>query len=269
MPDVPLSDWPIVVGGCHRSGTSLVRRLLNSHSRIHCGPEVKLFADLYDTGARDPWRLHFVSTAGSLLSSDELLALLGPVLIELHERAAAAAGKVRWADKVPENVVYLPQWHRLLGDRWLFVHVIRNPLDTIASLREAPFIDTPKDLTAQIVHYRNYVEAGLRFEAEQPDRCQAVVYEQLVSQPEATLAALMSFLGETPEEQQLAFNEQPHEVGVEDYKIAATTEIHQRSAHRWPSVLSGADAELVWDLTADLWAQIDAEGRFATAPSDG
>ena len=123
MPDVPLSDWPIVVGGCHRSGTSLVRRLLNSHSRIHCGPEVKLFADLYDTGARDPWRLHFVSTAGSLLSSDELLALLGPVLIELHERAAAAAGKVRWADKVPENVVYLPQWHRLLGDRWLFVHV--------------------------------------------------------------------------------------------------------------------------------------------------
>ncbi len=33
------SKWPIVVGGCLRSGTSLVRRLLDSHTRIHCGPE--------------------------------------------------------------------------------------------------------------------------------------------------------------------------------------------------------------------------------------
>jgi Sulfotransferase family len=43
---------PIVVGGCYRSGTSLVRRLLDSHPRIHCGPEVKLFRDYAEAGLR-------------------------------------------------------------------------------------------------------------------------------------------------------------------------------------------------------------------------
>ena len=33
------SALPIIVGGCFRSGTSLVRRLLNAHSRIFCGPD--------------------------------------------------------------------------------------------------------------------------------------------------------------------------------------------------------------------------------------
>ena len=41
------NTWPIIVGGCHRSGTSLVRRLLNAHSRIYCGPEVKFFRDFF------------------------------------------------------------------------------------------------------------------------------------------------------------------------------------------------------------------------------
>ncbi|MGV8838302.1 sulfotransferase, partial [Cellvibrio sp.] len=38
---------PIIIGGFYRSGTSLVRRLLDSHSKIYCGPEVKFWPDLY------------------------------------------------------------------------------------------------------------------------------------------------------------------------------------------------------------------------------
>ena len=38
---------PIVIGGFYRSGTTLLRRLLDSHSNIHCGPEVKFFKDFH------------------------------------------------------------------------------------------------------------------------------------------------------------------------------------------------------------------------------
>ena len=34
---------PIVLGGCGRSGTTLLRMMLDSHRRICCGPESSVF----------------------------------------------------------------------------------------------------------------------------------------------------------------------------------------------------------------------------------
>ena len=264
MQDPLRSNWPIIVGGCHRSGTSLVRRILDSHSRIHCGPEVKFFPDLYGDATRDRFLLHFMSTARTLIEADELLQILGPAFVELHERAARAAGKVRWADKAPENVLFCAKWHELLGHEWLLVHVLRNPLDTIASIREAGFADVPTDLTAQILHYRACAEAGFRFAAEHPERYRALVYEQLVTQPDETLGTLMAWLGERFESQQLAFNEQPHEPGSEDPNVRYTTRVHSESLDRWPRALAHDEAEMVWELTADLWTQVDPDARFVS-----
>src|SRR5438105_15007030 len=108
------NDWPIIIGGCHRSGTSLVRRILNAHSRIFCGPEVKFFRDFFGAYKDDPIRhLRFFNTARTILSGDELLQIFGGAFVSMHERAAAVAGKPRWADKNPENVLSLELWQRL------------------------------------------------------------------------------------------------------------------------------------------------------------
>ena len=128
-------DWPIVVGGCHRSGTSLVRRILDAHPRIHCGPELTFFRDFYGDFRDDALaHLRFSRTARAVVPEGEALDILGRAFVELHERAARTAGKPRWADKAPENVLYTREWERLLRGRFLFVHVVRNPLDTIASM---------------------------------------------------------------------------------------------------------------------------------------
>ena len=39
----PSSFAPIALGGCGRSGTTLLRMMLDSHRRICCGPESSLF----------------------------------------------------------------------------------------------------------------------------------------------------------------------------------------------------------------------------------
>ncbi len=253
------------MGGCPRSGTSLVRRILGSHSRIHCGPEVKFFADL--NGAPEPDPAHFMPSALALWGRGALLEVLGRGFVELHERAARVAKKPRWADKVPENVLQWRDWQGLLADSWLLVQVVRNPLDTLASLQEARFPELPGDLGSQIVLYREYIEAGAEFKAEHPDRYLLVVYEELVTRPHEALAALMSSLGEILEPEQLRFNQQPHEPGIEDFKVQYTDAIHDDSLHRWPEVLSVADAEMIWDLTHDLWTEIDRNQSFVAAPN--
>ena len=232
---------PIIVGGCYRSGTSLVRRLLDSHPRIHCGPEVKLFRDFYANylGAEDPFaHLRFMATARSLLREGEVLNVLVGALVEIHERAARAVGKPRWADKVPENLLFLDEWQRALGDGWVLLHVVRNPLDTLASMEEANFwMSVPTALEERIEMYVQFTEAGLRFGEQYPDRYVRLSYEDLVGNPEATVRSLMANLGERFHPRQLEINSSPHQPGLEDHKAARASRIHGESVGRWRRVL--------------------------------
>jgi hypothetical protein len=262
------SDWPIVVGGCPRSGTSLLRRILDCHSRIRCGPEVKFFSDLNGDGPDRLRYLRFLATVRTMADDAALLEILGGALVALHERAALAAGKARWVDKAPENIRYASQWQQLLGDQWLMIHVLRNPLDTIASMIEAQFPDVPSEPMACVAHYCAYSDAAARFAAEHPDRYRSVVYEQLVTQPESTLEGLMRWLGEELEPPQLAFNDRPHDWGLEDQKVIQTTGVHSASVHSWRGRLSLEEAELIWDLTAETWTSFDPERRFVDPPAE-
>lgn len=254
---------PIVVGGCYRSGTSLVRRILDSHPRIHCGPEVKFFRDFYADyiGVEDPIEhLRFMVTARSLLSEEELLRILGTAFIELHERAAHNAGKTRWADKVPENLVFLEQWQELLGDDWILLHVVRNPLDTLASIKEWEFPRSiPPTLEDRIDLYVRYAEAGLDFAAANPGRYVQLIYEDLVARPESAVSELMSGLCEQIDPVQLEPNAVSHQHGLEDPKAGAAATIHTGSVGGWRGVLSSDEAGLISAGTAEVWSRLGGE----------
>jgi sulfotransferase family protein len=260
-------NWPIIVGGCHRSGTSLVRRILNAHSRIHCPPEVKFFRDFYGDFPDDPLAHgRFSATARVLLPEGELLAVIGRAFVELHERAAMRAGKTRWADKCPENVLYLDSWTRLLGDQWLFLHVVRNPLDTLASIQETPMpLVIPRDLTGRIEQYQRYTEAGLAFGRVHPGRYLRLVYDQLVGAPEETIDSMMRWADARFERRQLAFNSVAQGTGLEDPEIAGTSRVHSESVGRWVTILSREDAYAIWARTSTVWSEIDPDRRWVPA----
>jgi hypothetical protein len=88
-----------------------------------------------------------------------------------------------------------------------------------------------------------------------------VLYEQLVHSPNTTLEGLMQGLGEPFEPGQLEFNKFPQQSGLEDSKIASTSEIHTESIGRWQTVLSYEEAQTIWRETRDLWALIDPDSR--------
>jgi hypothetical protein len=250
---------PIVVGGPHRSGTSLVRRILDAHSRIHCGPEVTFFRDLTGDFQEDPLRhLRFAQTARSLVDEATLLEVLGTAYVQLHERAAGDAGKPRWADKSPDNVLHLDKWERILGNDWQFVLVLRNPVDTIGSMVEAGFpLTLPSDLGGKIQHFIRYAEAGLDFVEQHPNQSTLVLYEDLTGiRSEEALSRMMGDLGEHLELSQLCFNEVPHQSGLEDPKIVATRGVEYRRVRAWDQSLAKEEVRRIQSDTRDLHVRL-------------
>jgi|WetSurMetagenome_2_1015567.scaffolds.fasta_scaffold147813_2 hypothetical protein len=258
--------WPIIVGGVHRSGTSLIRRVLNSHSNIYCGPEVKFFRDWHnDYNIPDDPVKHarFLASARTMLPESELLTILGKAFVEMHERAAQLANKNRWADKTPENVLYLDQWEKILGGKWYFLQVVRNPLDTLASIREANFkYAIPARLEAQIEFYRVYSEAGTEYYQSHPERSYRIVYEKLVASPAKEIEKLMRWLGENPEPDQLYFNARQHQSGLEDAKVGHTSTVHSTSVNRWQTGFTPGEVETILARTSDLWRNLDIDNFY-------
>lgn len=254
-------EKPIIIGGCLRSGTSLIRRIINSHSRIYCGPEVKFFRDFYNDYFDDPLaHIRFLGSARKLIPEETLLAIAGAAFVKILKTAARNEGKYRWADKCPENMFYLNQWDNLLQGNWQLLHVFRNPLDTIASFRKVKFpLSIPADLNNQILFYRRYIEVAIDHLEIGNLQTYPIQYEKLVLQPKQEIRKMMNWLGEPFEEQQLKFNEKKHQEGLEDPKIKHTSQIVSSQIGRWQETLSRDEAKTVWDETNDLWKILDPD----------
>ena len=198
---------PIFIGGLQRSGTSLMRRLLDSHPRIACARESPLFYEnrlerIY-TELRTIWPTllnpHYVFDPHMV---DQVMAGLihQAVLIPYCQKR----GKPRWANKTPETILFIDTLLALFPAAQ-FIHMIRDPRDALCSVRKKycsgkgakyyrPIWATGKPgETAE--EWCRRINCGLAWR-EQPDRYREVRYEELVTQPEATLRPLFAFLGE-------------------------------------------------------------------------
>lgn len=241
------TDDPIIIGGFYRTGSSLLRRLLDSHSRIHCGPEVKFFQDIHADYIDDPYHaIRFFTTIRSLdLSTDEIIDLFGSAFISSHLLAANKQGKPRWADKAPDNALYLNHWQRLLNNQFIVIHTIRHPLDVLASLNEAGFYKTvPQEFSSKLAMYDRYLTSAFRFAEKNPDKVIHLRYEELVSTPESTLATLFSNIGEVFEPEVLSnFMSEERQPGLEDPKVKSSGQVHSNSIGRWKTDLTEQQKE--------------------------
>lgn len=258
------SNIPIIVGGPHRSGTSLIRRLLHSHPNIYCGPEVKFFEDFFKSVDASPKADYsFMHTACSMVSPDILFDILGHAFIQIHEKAALKHNKSRWADKCPENILFLGKWEKLLGDQWLFLHVARNPLDTLASQNEIKFDRVlPLPLSEKIKVYVSYHKAGLDFQKKYPDRYYRIVYEDLTTNPFQTIRDMDTWLGESFSFSQLDLSTSKFQQGIEDPKIAFTNSVHSNSTNNFISRLNSQEIKLITMETQSIWKTLDTNNRF-------
>ncbi len=219
---------PIFIGGLQRSGTTLMRLLLDSHPHIACGPESKLHREnrlerIY-TDLRTSWAAGLDPRyAFAPHTVDQAMAgLIHSIFMPYSQKQ----GKPRWAEKTPKNILVIDMlfaWFPAAR----FIHMIRDPRDAFCSVRQRAATDKPywatwtPELTA--AEWRRRINCGLAWR-ERPDRYREVRYEELVTQPEATLRPLFAFLGE------------PWAASVLEHNPIFST-----SVGRWRSELSAAE----------------------------
>jgi hypothetical protein len=202
---------PIIVGA-PRSGTTLLRLMLDSHPELAIPPETGFLALAPKlAGSGDRLRERFFAAVTGFghpspawpdfgIPADEFrraLAELSPFTAAegfrtFYRLYAARQGKPRWGDKTPLYCLSLDAIRRALPEA-RFVHLIRDGRDVAVSLRRMWF-SPGREIETQAAYWRRCVRAARRAGEGREDYLE-VRYEDLVLHTRPTLERICAFVG--------------------------------------------------------------------------
>lgn len=175
-------ESPVFVLTSVRSGSTMLRLMLDTHSQI-CAPH-----ELHLNRVRVHMETPFAKLAMDMaaLDTEELEYMLWDSV--LH-RELVRSGKPTIVDKTPQHAL---GWQRLLNG-WpdaRFVFLLRHPYSIAGSLRAAHPTDEPSVWDANAVEFVDSIAAARR-----NINGHTLRYEELTADPEAVLTGLCGFLG--------------------------------------------------------------------------
>ena len=267
---------PLLVLGVRRSGTTLLRVMLDRNSQLavpdesyfvpqlaarHPGPidAAEFVNDLRRIGTLVEWEVDPGRVAERLRDGMEA----GEAISAVFETFAADRGKERWGDKTPMYMQYLPLLERLFP-RARFVHLVRDGRDAALSFVEVPSgVMTrswaqPSSISGFACQWRTEIEAARRLgERVGPARYREVRYEALVAEPERELRAICSFAALPYEAAMLRHSED----------VDVSTRPHQQSLKRpltpgirnWRTEMAREDTAAFEDVAGEVLASLGYE----------
>lgn len=255
---------PIVIGGCGRSGTTLLRMMLDSHSHFCCGPESSVFR----RRALDPDALadRFGIARGEMRAIYDAAASR-PVFIEAFAGLCLrSTGKARWAEKTPRNISRIGAIFRFFPEA-RFVHVLRDGRDVACSLRTHPRhqvvdgklvpLSTWKPIAGCARRWRDDIECSRPFWTD--PRLHTLRYEELVQDPQIVLRRLMTFLGEPWDDAMLAHagsGSPPRDVTHFAQNPEALGAVTASSMGRWERDLDANDRRIFKRIAGPLLIEL-------------
>lgn len=226
-------DGPIFVVGMPRTGTTLVDRILSSHSRVSSAGESQNFGVQVKraTGTLSP---RVLDEETLLRSAHVDLAVVGRQYLD---RTRPPGDAPRFVDKLPLNFFYLGHVARALPQARLVV-VRRNPLDTVlANFRQLfalnlPYYDYSGDLVDTARYYAAFDGLVAHWRRVLPGRVHELSYEALVDEPRGVIAALLEHCGLAWQEACVDFQRNPAAVATAS-AVQVREPLHAEAVGRW------------------------------------
>jgi hypothetical protein len=263
---------PLIIGGCPRSGTTLLRTML------HCNPEVAIpretrfvleawqrrrtFGDLGQEANRirlGTWIFTREETQADRLAlgTDEAIArlaaappTLGSLLATCFVMFSEKEGKARWGDKRPMYAARIATMFELFPSAH-FIQVVRDPRACVASLCELGWYDGHIPPMIELWERSlNGIEACRRKLAA--DQLLEVRYEDLVSDPERIVRQVADFTGiaadESDVESMLGYHEYD-ETRSERYHANLRRPIDPSRISGWTEALAEEEIAFIEEAT--------------------
>ena len=275
-----MSDSPIFIVGCPRSGTGLLRDLLRSHPHLAFPGESHFIPRLYKAYG-DPrnereacqladtilkinwvrvWGLNLdLSSFAHCRSYREIVSLI-------YDEWMRKEGKLRWGDKTPQYVSEIPTLLRIFPSCKI-IHIYRDGRDVALSSMRAHF--GPENVFTAASQWKHYVNIGCRVGATLPRGTYfEVCYEALLSQPEATMERVCQFLDEpfcrdVLKPDFLERLNRPAIIGTRAPTAISRTEIATSNSGKWKKAMSLSDRILFESIAGDLLTLLgyETEGK--------
>ncbi|CAN5699222.1 sulfotransferase [soil metagenome] len=271
------SGPPFFVVGSARSGTTLLRLMLNAHPDVAVPPESRFITELYteeEVDAEATLRAlgdHHRFGAWEL-SLDDVRRELGrtgtvrfvDVISAAYRAYTKAHGKTRWGDKTPRYVEHIPLISGLFPDA-RFVHLVRDGRNVALSYADVPF--GPKTVGQVAELWGGRVAAGIAAGRRLGgDRYLEVRYERLTEagQTESQLQELCDFLLLPFDPKMLEYTEQARSAVLDratqyNPHIKEGVRSHVRS---WESSMPDEHIEIFEAVAGEVLSQLGYERRF-------
>jgi hypothetical protein len=204
---------------CIRSGSTLLRSILNAHPDIHAPHELHL--GFLEVGTGDEYTRQSLAIAG--LSLRDLRAILWS---GIYDRLRQASGKSMLIDKSPSNAAFWDEISAIWPGAPAIV-LKRNPAAIAYSIVRA---NDGRDLRAAREHIVRSMDLIDRVIATSESSV-VVKYEDIIADPERILKELLGFLGFAFDPRILEYLSAgggPFEYGVGDWGDAIRSGVIQR-----------------------------------------
>jgi len=196
---------PLIILGVGRSGTTLLRVMLDRNTTLAIPYETFFVPQLAHRHGRRPSIDEFVEDLGRLrtlydwgIRPEDVRPRLrkgmttSEALAAIFETYADRQGKPRWGDKTPLYMQQLPLLERLFPDA-LWVHLVRDGRDAALSFLELPegfsgkTWAQPRTVAQFAARWRTEILAARRLGRHAGSRYLELRYEDLVAEPEREL----------------------------------------------------------------------------------
>lgn len=245
----------IIVLGSPRSGTTLMRRILDAHPEIACPGETNLFAgcarllqsETLNEGV-DVGVLAGMQFAG--FPENEFLGRLRDFAFGFFREYALKREKRVWASKTAFDIFHLEAIEKLCGKHSRFLCIQRHGLDVACSLKDLcetngvylselhEYIKRhPRPLEAFCHVWVDVTRAMQAFVKRHPENALLIRYEDLVANPEPVLRQIAEFAGVswTPAWVEQALS-RSGDIGLGDWKTYSKSSVDSQSVGRWRSL---------------------------------
>jgi Tfp pilus assembly protein PilF len=224
-------DSPIFVLGQPRTGTTLVERIITSHSQVHSAGELQQFglAIRRLSGHQDPKRF----TSEYFEKAQQLdPAKIGALYLKTIGKTVGDTP--HFVDKLPQNYLMIPLILKALPNAKI-VHLTRNPMDACFASYKQLFADAylhSYDQAEMARHHARYRHLMSIWRERFPNSFYDISYEATANDLEPNARALIEFLGLQWEDACLNFHQQKTAVAT-----ASASQVrepaHTRSINRW------------------------------------